>query len=132
MGQTGRPLALGAEASGSRQATVFCGMQTKNGLPQPPSPAQVDPGCPEPDRLAPPSWLLAALESIGAPTRFAPLHPEPMVAAASNKAHATAVRRPATMRPTPASVPFILPCRFRDIAPPVQLWRKSPHESSSG
>src|SRR5580698_406754 len=104
MGQMGRPLESGAEASGSRQATPFWDMQTKNGLPQPPSSEQVDPGCPEPDRLAPPSWLSAALESIGAPTSFAPLHPAPMAAAANNKTHAAAAPRRATMRPTLVSL----------------------------
>jgi hypothetical protein len=101
VGQTGRPLESGAEASGSRHAKAFWDMQTKNGLPQPPSSEQMDPGCPEPDRLAPPSWLLAALESIGAPTNFAALHPEPMVAAAINKIHAAAAR-PLT-NPAPGS-----------------------------
>jgi hypothetical protein len=101
MGQTGRPLESGAEASGSRQAMAFWDMQTKNGLPQPPSSEQMAPGCPEADRLAPPSWWLAALESIGAPTRFAPLHPEPMVAAAIDKTRTAAARR--LTNPAPGS-----------------------------
>jgi hypothetical protein len=92
MGQTGKPLESGAEASGSRHAKAFWDRQTKNGLPQPPSSEQMDPGCPEPDRLAPPSWLFAALESIGAPTKFEPLHPEPIVAAANNKTPAAAAQ----------------------------------------